>query len=104
MNVAGGGKEVLAFTFEHNHDPYVVYWHISGDKELELPVKPAALTLMSSIGSELPAQPGADGNSTILPVGNRRYVKAHQASKDELITAFKNARIVEKAAHPEKAK
>lgn len=104
VSVAGGSKEVLAFTFEHNHDPYVVYWHISGDKELELPVKPGALTLMSSIGSELQVQPGADGNSTILPVGNRRYVKAHQASKDELIAAFKNARLVDKTAHPDKAK
>jgi len=103
-NVAQGSKEVIAFTFERNRESYVVYWHISGDKELGLPIKPGALTLMDSIGKEIQAKPGADGQTTVLPVGNRRYAKANGISRDALNAAFKNARILEPAAGPGKGK
>ncbi len=46
MTVAGGSREVRAFSFKRNGDQYVVYWHISGDKKLELPVKPSDITLL----------------------------------------------------------
>jgi hypothetical protein len=102
VNAAQGSKEVIAFTFERNREPYVVYWHISGDKELELPLKPGALTFMDSIGKEIQAKPGADGQTTVLPVGNRRYAKANGISRDALKAAFKNARILGPAARPGK--
>jgi hypothetical protein len=102
VDVAKGSKEVIAFTFERNNDSYAVYWHISGDKELELPVKPGALTLMDSIGKEIHVKSGADGSTTVLPVGNRRYVKANKISRDGLIAAFKNGKLLEPAARPEK--
>ena len=38
VNVANGSREVRAFTFMRNNDLYAVYWHISGNKELELPI------------------------------------------------------------------
>jgi len=93
MNVANESKEVIAFTFERNKDLYAVYWHISGDKQLELPVNSADLTLMESLGQEI--QPKANGTSTVLPVGNRRYIKTNKLSKDALIEAFRNARIMD---------
>ena len=95
MNVANESREVRAFTFKRNNDLYAVYWHISGDKQLELPVNPGDLTLMENLGQEIQIKPGSNGNSTLLPVGNRRYIKTSKLTKEELITAFKNAKIID---------
>jgi hypothetical protein len=93
MNVANESREVIAFTFERNKDLYVVYWHISGDKKIELPIKSSDLTLMENLGKEIQIQSGQNSENSVLPVGNRRYIKTSKLTKDELITAFKNAKI-----------
>jgi len=95
MNVANESREVIAFTFERNKDLYAVYWHISGDKKIDLPVKSSDITLMENLGQEIPVQSGQNGDNTILPVGNRRYLKTGKLTKDELISAFRNARIMD---------
>jgi hypothetical protein len=95
MNVANESREVRAFIFKRNNDLYVVYWHISGNKQLELPVKPGDLTLMENLGQEIQIKPGSNGNSTLLPVSNRRYIKTSKLTKEELISAFKNAKIID---------
>ncbi len=94
-NVASESKEVIAFIFERNKDLYAVYWHISGDKQLELPVNPVNLVLMENLGQEIQVKTGTNSNSTLLPVGNRRYIKANNLTRDDLIMAFKNAKITE---------
>ena len=81
MNVANESREVRAFTFERNNDLYAVYWHISGDKKLELPVNPEDITLMENLGQEIQINPGSDENSTVVPVGNRRYIKTNKLSR-----------------------
>lgn len=96
--IAGAAKdarEVIAFTFERNNQAHAVYWHTYGKKELELPIKPGNLTLMESIGQEAHVKPGPNGATTVLPVSNRRYVKAHNMSRNELIAAFQNAKVLE---------
>jgi hypothetical protein len=95
MNVANESREVRAFTFKRNNDFYAVYWHISGDKQLELPVNSADITLMENIGQEIQVKPGSTGNSTLLPAGDRRYIKTNKLTKEELITAFRNAKITD---------
>jgi hypothetical protein len=95
MDVANKSREVRAFTFKRDNDLYAVYWHISGDKQLELPVNPGVLTLMENLGQEIQIKPGSDGKSSLLPVGNRRYIKTSKLTKEELITAFKNAKIID---------
>lgn len=94
MDIANGSREVRAFTFKRGNDLYAVYWHISGDKRLELPLKPGDLTLMEKLGQEIQIQAGQNGENTILPVGNRRYIKTSKLTKNELIIAFKNAKII----------
>jgi len=93
MNVANENREVIAFTFERNKDLYAVYWHISGDKKLELPLNSSDLTFMEKIGQEIQVKAGANDNSSVVPVGKRRYIRTININKDELITAFKNAII-----------
>jgi hypothetical protein len=95
MDVANGSKEVIAFTFERNKDLYAVYWHISGDKKMELPLKPGDLTLMENLGNGIQIQSGQNRKNTIIPVGNRRYIKTSKLTEFELITAFKNAKIMD---------
>jgi hypothetical protein len=95
MNVANGSREVIAFTFERNKDLYAVYWHISGDKKICLPLKSENLNLMENIGKEIQIPSGQNGDHTTLPVGKRRYLKTKKLTKDELITAFINAQIID---------
>ncbi len=95
MNVANESRDVIAFTFERGKNLYAVYWHISGDKKLELPLKSENITLMESLGQKIPPLSGQNSDRTLLPVGKRRYIKTSNISRDELINAFKNAKIIE---------
>ena len=95
MDVANGSREVQAFTFKRGKDLYAVYWHISSDKRLALPLKPENLTLMEKLGQAIRIQSGQDRNSTILPVGNRRYIKTNKLTEDDLTSAFRNAKILD---------
>jgi hypothetical protein len=93
MNVANGSKEVRAFTFKRNNDLYAVYWHISGTKQIELPINGSDLTLMENQCQEIPVKAGSNGHSVVLPVSNRRYIKT-KLTKEALIEAFGNAKIL----------
>ena len=94
-DVANGRREVIAFTFKRNNDLYAVYWHISGDKKIQLPVKSSDLTLMRDIGIEIEISSGQLAGYTVLPAGNRHYIKTTVLTKDELVNAFINAIITD---------
>lgn len=96
MDVANGSREVRAFTFVRNSDLYVVYWHISGNKEMELPLSSKDFTLMERLGQNIQVNSDQNGDKTIVPVGDRRYLKTSKLSKNILITAFRNAKIIDK--------
>jgi hypothetical protein len=96
VKVAGESKDVIAFTFERKNDLYAVYWHISADKELELPVNPKDLVLLESMGREVQAAAGEHGNSTVVPLGKRRYLRTSKANRAMLITAFRDAKVLER--------
>ncbi|NLO01725.1 MAG: hypothetical protein GX126_05310, partial [Bacteroidales bacterium] len=84
--------DVRAFIFERNGEWYVVYWHISGNKKLELPLKKSDVKLYETLGRE--AKITNLRNNISVPVSNRRYLKATKATKEELLNAFRNAKIV----------
>jgi hypothetical protein len=77
-----------------NNDLYAVYWHISGNKELELPISSKDFTLLEEIGKELTVISASEGK-TVVPVGNRHYIKTNKITKEELVEAFGKARIVD---------
>jgi len=95
INVANNSRDVIAFTFQRNKDLYAVYWHISGDKKIDLPVNSAKITLMENIGEEQQIQSGQNGAHTILPLGKKRYIKTSQLTKEQLISAFNNAGVLD---------
>jgi len=94
-DIANGSRDVIAFTFKRGNDLYAYYWHISGDKKLELPVKAGNLVLMENLGSAIQLQAGAGDDKTVLPAGKRRYIKVANLSVDDLENAFKNSRILD---------
>ena len=94
MNVADNSKEVRAFIFERDNSLYVVYWHISGAKKLELPLNSKEITVMENLQKKSSVSFSKRGGHITVPVSNRRYIKATGVTKDEMIMAFQNARIV----------
>lgn len=95
-NAAGGSRDVIAFTFERGSVPYAVYWHISADKRLELPLSPQHLVVLDNLGEGTGAMAGDGGNTSVVPLGKRRYLKTIGSTRDELIAAFRNARILDR--------
>lgn len=93
-DIAGGSEEIRAFIFEREDGLYAAYWHISGDKQLELPVSIEDITLLEELGQELQISE-ANEAGTLLPVGKRRYVKTGALSEEEFISAFRNAKIID---------
>ena len=92
-NVANGSSEVKAFIFHRNRELYVVYWHISGNKQLELALSTKDFTLMENLGKEIQVKTG-NGGMAVIPVGNRRYIKTSRLKEEEVVNAFGNAKIV----------
>ena len=95
VNVAGGSRDVIAFTFERKNVLYAVYWHISADKRLELPLRPQELAVLESMGEETEASAGERPDTAVVPVGKRRYLKTDSSKREELIAAFRNARVLD---------
>jgi hypothetical protein len=93
-NVAGRSKEVRAFLIQREKELYVVYWHISGSKKLELPLKKSNVQLFETLGVEKNIDPGND-DSIIIPAGNRRFLKVKNLTKEQLINAFSNTKILD---------
>jgi hypothetical protein len=94
IDVAVGNKSIRAFCFKRKGDAYVVYWHISDDKKLELPLNPSSIALYEELGEEKEVIRGTN-NKVIIPVSSRHYIKANKLTVEQLSQAFKNARIIE---------
>lgn len=89
---AGGSRDVRAFVFNRNKELCVVYWHISGDKQLELPLKSNNFKLFREFGKEIPVQ--GNGSKTVVPAGERRYIVTDKLNREALIKAFGEAKII----------
>ena len=91
--VAGGSKEIRAFIFQRKGEYYVVYWHISGNKKLELPIDNNNVKLYENLGQEINLIPSQE-NQTIIPADSRRYLKVNGVTKEQLIDCFVKAKIL----------
>lgn len=93
-NVANNNKEVRAFIFERNGEFYIIYWHISGDKQLELAFKTSDVKLYRNLDKEEEVTSNKE-NSISVPVSHRRYLKVSNISGEQIIDAFEKARIID---------
>ena len=92
--VAEGSKEVRAFLFQRKGEYYVVYWHISGNKKLQLPLKSSDIELYKTLGKKEPVMADPDGN-IIIPANDRRYIRTNKLTKEEILTALSTAKIID---------
>jgi len=92
-NIAGKNREVRAFLFERQRDYYVVYWHISGDKQLELPFNVSDVKLYKNLKEEKVISSGNEHFITI-PVGERRYLKLNNISKEDIHKALEKGKVM----------
>ncbi len=94
-DVAGGSREVRAFVFERKGDSYIVYWHISGEGKLRLPLNRENIILLESPDKALQELSGQESGTVTVPVGKRRYIKAPGLTRDQLVEAFRQAEIID---------
>ena len=94
-SVAGGSRDVIAFTFERQQALYVVYHHISAETRLELPMPPGDLRLLERLGEERAPAAGERTRTCVVPVGRRRFLKTHPERRAELVAALAQARIAD---------
>jgi hypothetical protein len=91
-NVAGAQRPGRAFIFERNRNIWVVYWHVSGEGFLELPLAAKQVSLMRDLGKPLPVK--GNNKQTKLPLGERRYIEFHNLTRGQVIAAFQKATIL----------
>ena len=89
--IAGKSSEIRAFIFDRNNVPWVVYWHISGEGSINLPVNAEKISLFEEPGIEIPVS-ASNGNIT-LPAGNRRYIQFNM-TEEEVLDLFANSSIL----------
>ena len=90
--VAGGNQALRAFVFERVGKTYVVYWHGSGQAQLEVPLDEAEVRLFEEVGrEEVPVGEGEAG--VVLPAAGRRYLECTGMSSREAARAFQKAQL-----------
>ena len=93
-DIAKGNNDVRAFIFERRGKWYVVYWHISGSKKLELQLDKSNVKLYEVLDREEEFT-NIGSNIISIPVSDRRYLEGINVGKKELINSFRNAKIVD---------
>lgn len=91
-NVAGGEQSIRAFVFERKGKVYALYWHTAGAGQLELALPGQRVRLMEQFGREMAMQATAD--KVIVPVGKRRYLATDGLTRQQVIAAFQQAKLL----------
>ncbi len=90
IDIPAENKSIRAFIFNRNNKTWVVYWHTSGEGNLELDINAKDMTLHKELGAEIPVQ--QNNNKVTLPVGNRRYIEFNLSEK-AVLNLFLNASL-----------
>jgi hypothetical protein len=88
-NVAGAERPIRAFVFQRAGNICVVYWHISGEGVLRVPLPRSRVELLEDLRKELPLQ--GDAHEIRLPAAGRRYLKCTGLTRAAVISAFQKA-------------
>jgi hypothetical protein len=90
--VGGSGQPARAFVFKRAEKVYVVYWHMSGEAYLALPLPAHRLRLMKELGKTIAIESFEGG--VRLPLADRHYLECTGVSANEAAGAFQNARVL----------
>ncbi len=80
------------FIFEYQGSVWVSYWHTAGEGALELSLGTDRMTLMREPAKQLSIV--GNNRQARLPLGERRYVRFAQVSREHVIAIFRSARIL----------
>jgi hypothetical protein len=69
-----------------------VFWHMSGEGSMEIPWEAGAGRLLAELGKPRPIPKSPRGLR--LPLAGRMYLECEGVSRDTIIRAFQNARIL----------
>jgi hypothetical protein len=90
--VGGSGQPARAFVFKRAEKVYVVYWHMSGEANLAVPLPAHRLRLMKELGKTIAIESFEHG--VRLPLADRHYLECTGVSAKEAAGAFQNARVL----------
>lgn len=90
--VAGISSPGRAFFFEYRGSSWAAYWHTSGEGILQMPLSAKQVTIMKELNRPLTIK--AAGKQVKLPLGEKRYLKFSNLTRQEVIAAFANATII----------
>ncbi len=80
-----GTGNIRAFIFTRGQQPWVVYWHTTGNGNLVLPVGRDKITLFEEPGKEMALQ--GNNETCVIPAGKRRYIR-FELSRKEVVELF----------------
>lgn len=93
IEIAGSLKGApRGFIFEREGSVMVAYWHCSGEGTLDLSLGIKQMTLMRELGKSL--QIKGNAKDAKLPLGERRYLKFHNLSRQQVTAAFQEAKVL----------
>jgi hypothetical protein len=90
--VGGSDQPARAFVFDRAGKVYVVFWHMSGEANLVVPLPTHRVRLMKEFGKTIPVK--SSGGGVRLPLANRLYLECEGVSAKEATSAFQSARIL----------
>ncbi len=86
-------NEIRAFYFQRGNKMYVVYWHTTGEGKFTLPLKQNDIRLYDTFFKK-PLKVQTREGKLVLPAGGRRYLECGNLSKDQIVEAFQNLRLL----------
>lgn len=92
QNVGESDRPGRAFVFDRAGVTFVVFWHTSGEGEIEVPLRGNRMRLMRELGKPLKFESGKQ--SVRLPLSRKMYLECAGVSRQQAIAAFQNARII----------
>ncbi len=92
QKVAGQDGPARAFVFARKAKIYLVFWHMSGEGSMEIPMQAGGLQLMAELGKPR-SMPKISGGIRV-PLAGRLYLECESVSHEAVVRAFRNARIL----------
>lgn len=94
-NVANNSREIRAFIFRRKNEWNVVYWHVSGNKKILLPVQISNVSLYKDIeGDKEVTEAFPNKTDVLLPVNDKKYISFKNLTREQIVVAFSKATIL----------
>ncbi len=94
LTAAAGSRELRAFLFNRRGEWYLRYWHIAGNKKLQLPVAPSRATLYKQLRQPEPFLSTSQTEVTV-PLNGCHYIKVTGHTKEQIVDIVNHSVILD---------